>query len=78
MIDNFRGKLKKRPKQENKEGKIDKKGKGRPRKPNKQSLHITIDKQVKTRFEKWTIDHSPDMSAKIEELLRNFLREEGY
>lgn len=78
MLDDFRGKLKKRPKQQEVNGKIEKKGKGRPRKPNSEHLHLTMDGSLKARLKKYGTENSVDLSSLVSQLVRSFLKEEGF
>lgn len=78
MLDNFRGKLKKRPKQEEVDGKIEKKKRGRPRKPNSQHLHLMMDGALKERLRKYASSQSLDLSTLVSQLVRSFLKEEGF
>ncbi len=78
MLDNFRGKLKSRPKQQELNGKIERKGKGRPRKPNSQHLHLMMDGALKERFKAYAESQSMDLSTIVSQLVRSFLEQKNY
>ena len=73
MFDNFRGALKKRPKQEAQNGKVIKKKQGRPRKPNNTHLHLMMDETLKERYRSYASSISIDLSSLTSQLVRDYL-----